>query len=92
MYICGKNGFEMDRRALQQKGVLQKMKLYVKIWRNDSGEYVAACPSLPGCITTGRTSEEAKERLEDAIRGYLASVNKFVPARLHEMLEYSNSQ
>jgi len=81
----------MDRRASQQKGV-STMKLYVKIWRDETGKYVAACPSLPGCTTTGRTREEAKEKLEDAIRGYLASVNNFVPARLHDMLEFYNSR
>ena len=80
-----------DRRASQQKGV-STMKLYVKIWRDSTGRYVAACPSLPGCTSTGRTKEEVKEKLEEAIRGYLASVNNFVPAKLHDMLEYSNSR
>ena len=33
-------------------------------------------PSLPGCVTYGKTLEEAKEMAKDAIRGYIASLKK----------------
>lgn len=66
------------------------MKLCIKVRRNDLGEFTATCPSLPGCITTGGTAQQAKKNLEEAIRGYLASVNNFVPARLQTTLEYQS--
>lgn len=66
------------------------MKLSVELRRNDNGNFTAACLSLPGCISTGRTAQQARENLENAILGYLASVNNFVPAHLHEMLEYQS--
>ncbi len=66
------------------------MKLSVELRRNDNGDFTAACLSLPGCISTGRTAQQARENLENAILGYLASVNNFVPSHLHKMLEYQS--
>jgi len=40
------------------------------------------CPSLPGCTSEGRTPEEAKERIHEAISGYLAAVNNCVPGEI----------
>src|SRR5208282_3627697 len=36
------------------------------------GGYTALVPALPGCVTYGRTLEEAREMAEDAISGYIA--------------------
>lgn len=33
--------------------------------------YVAEVPVLPGCVTQGKTLDEAVENIKDAIRGYL---------------------
>ena len=33
----------------------------------DEGMYVAECPSLPGCISQGKTRTEALENIKDAI-------------------------
>jgi len=64
------------------------MKLCVRIVRNDAGGYTAQCPSLPGCTVRGSTRQEACERLDEAIRGYIAAVNNFVPEHLdHEVVE-----
>ena len=64
------------------------MKLCVRIAQNDAGEYTAQCPSLPGCTVRASTKEEACERLDEAIRGYIAAVNNFVPEHLdHEVVE-----
>ena len=38
------------------------------------GGYTVIVPSLPGCITYGKTVEQAHAMAEDAITGYLASV------------------
>jgi predicted RNase H-like HicB family nuclease len=40
------------------------------------GGYTVIVPSLPGCITYGRTVEEANVMAEDAVRGYLQSLRK----------------
>ncbi|MFW6133921.1 MAG: type II toxin-antitoxin system HicB family antitoxin [Planctomycetota bacterium] len=48
---------------------------------------MATCPSLPGCQSRGATREEAEHNLEEAIRGYMAAVNNFVPEHVdHEVV------
>ena len=34
--------------------------------------WVAECPSLPGCVSQGRTKEEAIANIREAIQGYVA--------------------
>jgi len=64
------------------------MKLAIQIINNDRGGFTAVCPSLPGCRSTGGTREEAQERLNEAILGYIASINNFVPENLcQELIE-----
>jgi antitoxin HicB len=64
------------------------MKLAVKILHDDQGRFIAICPSLPGCKSTGQTREEAQQRLNEAIRGYIAAMSDFVPDTLeHEVVE-----
>jgi antitoxin HicB len=40
------------------------------------GGYTALVPALPGCVTYGRTVDEAREMAKDAIFGYIASLRK----------------
>lgn len=40
------------------------------------GGFTAIVPALPGCVTYGRTLDEAKRMAKDAISGYLASLKK----------------
>jgi predicted RNase H-like HicB family nuclease len=55
------------------------MKLAIRITANTKGSYTAVCPSLPGCVSQGGTQEEAKVKLMEVVRGYLAAVSNFVP-------------
>jgi predicted RNase H-like HicB family nuclease len=54
------------------------MKLCIRIQPDQHGTFVAICPSLPGCVTRGQTKDEARERLMEAIEGYLAAVSDCV--------------
>jgi len=38
--------------------------------------YVADVPELPGCMSQGKTLDEAVENVRDAIRGYLHVLQK----------------
>jgi predicted RNase H-like HicB family nuclease len=38
--------------------------------------YVAECPSLPGCISQGKTREEAISNIREAIEGYIAALEQ----------------
>jgi antitoxin HicB len=42
----------------------------------EEGGYVVFCPALPGLVTEGDTYEEARERVREAIEGYLESLRK----------------
>ena len=62
------------------------MKLCIQIFEDCDG-YRAVCPSLPGCCSRGQSPHEAAEKLDEAIRGYLAAVGNFVPERVdHEVV------
>jgi predicted RNase H-like HicB family nuclease len=64
------------------------MKLAVRINHTEEGRFVAVCPSLPGCKTYGQTREEAQQRINEAIKGYIAAMSDFVPENVeHEVVE-----
>jgi len=44
------------------------MKFVVTIARDEDGMYVVECPSIPGCVSQGKTEEEAIENIKDAIK------------------------
>ena len=44
------------------------MKLIITMERDEDGMLVAECPAIPGCISQGKTEEEAVENIKDAIR------------------------
>ena len=44
------------------------------IYPGEDGFWVAECPSLPGCISQGRTREEAVENIREAIQGYIVTL------------------
>ena len=48
------------------------MKFVVSIYRDEDGVYVSECPSIPGCVSQGRTEAEAESNIADAIRECLA--------------------
>jgi antitoxin HicB len=65
------------------------MKFRVVIEPDEDGVFVAECPNLPGCVSQGRTREEAVANIRDAIAGYLASLKKHnepVPLPISEEL------
>jgi len=66
------------------------MKLSVRIISNDCGGFTAICPMLPGCMSRGNTRAEAKEKLDEAIRGYFAAVNNFVPENVSAEVVVTN--
>ncbi len=40
----------------------------VTIDRDEDGVFVVECPSIPGCVSQGKTKEEAVENIRDAIK------------------------
>ncbi|MFO1498653.1 MAG: type II toxin-antitoxin system HicB family antitoxin [Verrucomicrobiota bacterium] len=43
----------------------------VLVYPGEDGYWVAECPSLPGCISQGRTRQESITNIKEAIDGYV---------------------
>jgi len=43
------------------------MKFNITLDRDEDGMWVAECPSIPGCVSQGKTKEEAMENVKEAI-------------------------
>lgn len=52
------------------------MRYRILIEQDEDGAFIAECPSLPGCISQGKSRNEALENIRDAIKGYLGSLKK----------------
>ena len=48
----------------------------VIIYPGEDGYWVADCPSLPGCISQGKTKQEAVANIKEAIEGYVVSLEE----------------
>ena len=44
---------------------------HVLLYPGEDGQYVVEVPSLPGCISQGRTREEALDNIKEAIAVYV---------------------
>jgi predicted RNase H-like HicB family nuclease len=47
------------------------MKLHVVVEQDESGYYVAEVPALPGCLSQGKTHDEAIVNIKEAIEGWI---------------------
>jgi predicted RNase H-like HicB family nuclease len=62
----------------------------VELEKNEDGGYTVTVPSLPGCVTEGRTWEEALANAQEAIAGFVAALKdlgKPIPVELPVELE-----
>jgi len=48
----------------------------VIIYPGADDHWVVECPSLPGCITQGKTKEEAIANIKEAIQGYVKALEQ----------------
>ena len=67
------------------------MKYRIILKQDEDGTFVVECPSLPGCVSQGKTRKEALKNIKDAIKGYLESLKKhnepIPPSIEEEMVE-----
>ncbi|MBI4315579.1 MAG: type II toxin-antitoxin system HicB family antitoxin [Chloroflexi bacterium] len=48
----------------------------VIIYPGEDDYWVVECPSLPGCISQGKTKEEAIVNIREAIQGFIAALEE----------------
>ncbi len=66
------------------------MKYRITLQKDEDGMFVVKCPALPGCISQGKTRDEALTNIKDAIEGYIASLkkhNESIPPVDEELVE-----
>ena len=64
------------------------MKLHVVIEKDESEHFVTEVPALPGCLSQGKTREEALANIKEAIEGWfevMESKQSFDRTRLIEL-------
>ena len=44
------------------------MKFLITMFQDEDGMFIAECPSIPGCISQGRTEQEAQKNIQEAIK------------------------
>lgn len=48
----------------------------VVLYRGEDAFWVAECPSLPGCVSQGKSREEAIKNIREAIEGYVRALEE----------------
>jgi predicted RNase H-like HicB family nuclease len=48
----------------------------VVLYKDEDGYWVVECPSLKGCVSQGKTKEEALVNIKEAIAGYIAALEE----------------
>ena len=48
----------------------------VILYPGEDGYWVVECPSLRGCISQGKTRDEAIKNIKEAIDGYIAALEE----------------
>jgi predicted RNase H-like HicB family nuclease len=46
----------------------------VVLYPGEDGYWVAECPSLPGCVSQGKTKQKALTNIREAIEGYVEAL------------------
>ena len=44
------------------------MKFFITIFRDEDKVFIAECPSIPGCVSQGKTEQEAENNIREAIK------------------------
>jgi len=60
---------DREHRFKHEQGDFVKLRVIVE--QDEAGYYVAEVPALPGCLSQGKTQEEAIANIKEAIEGWL---------------------
>ena len=44
------------------------MKFEITLYEDEDGMFIAECPAIPGCISQGKTEQEAEKNIQEAIK------------------------
>ena len=69
---------------------VKELQFKVLIEQDESGLYIASVPELPACYTQGKTLEEARKRIKEAIELVLESDRDLKEEKLKSPLSSSH--
>ena len=46
----------------------------VVLYKGEDGYWIAECPTLPGCVSQGKTVEESLKNVGEAIKAYIEAL------------------
>lgn len=52
------------------------MKLKIVLEKDEDGWFVATCPSLPGCISQGKTEKQALTNMKEAVYLHIRALSE----------------
>src|SRR6476619_261570 len=55
---------------------MERVEGYTVVYRQAEDVILAEVPAIPGCFSDGRTLEEARERVQDAILNFLKDLEQ----------------
>jgi predicted RNase H-like HicB family nuclease len=53
------------------------MKFEIILYQDEDGMFIADCPTIPGCMSQGKTEQEAENNIREAIKECLEVRAKF---------------
>ena len=62
--------------SFDDNSIGDSLNFRVVIEQDEDGVFVATVPSLPGCVSQGKTRAQTLNNIKDAIKGYLDSLKK----------------
>ena len=67
-------GLSYGMKKRPKKTVKKAAMRQVLIYTDEDNKWVAECPSLPGCVSQGRTREKTIENIREAIAAYIEAL------------------
>jgi len=62
--------------GLYYTSLMEQVEGYTVVYRQAEDVILAEVPAIPGCFSDGRTLEEARERVRDAILNFLEDLKE----------------
>lgn len=63
------------------------MKLHVMVEEDEAGYFVAEVPALPGCLSQGKTHDEAIANVKEAVEGWFEVMEAKQAVKAERMVE-----
>jgi len=68
---------------------MESKQFHVILKRQKGDGFIARCLDLPGCLSEGKTEEEALRNIEDAIRLYLRDIEREAREKKARLIQVS---